>query len=108
MNPKWLEGMLQHKYHGGQQLADRLENIVGLAATTGSVDNCIFDDVNERFILDEEMREKIQANNKYSLMEIMERLLEAQMRGYWKPKDEDLEELKRQYLKLEGELEELR
>ncbi len=105
LNPKWLDGMLQHQFHGGQQLADRLENLLGLAATTGSVDNSIFDDANERFVLDETMRNRIRENNQYSLLEIMERLLEAQQRGYWKPKEEDLEELRRQYLKLEGDLE---
>jgi len=105
LNPTWLDGMLAHDYHGGQQLADRLENLVGLSATTGAVDNCLFDEINDRLVLDEEMRNRIQQNNRYALMDVVERLLEAQARGYWQPEEEKLEELKLVYLQLEGDLE---
>lgn len=104
-NPQWLDGMLAHDYHGGQQLFKRLENMLGLAATTGEVDNCLFDEANEKFVLDEQMRKKIQENNPYALQDIMERLLEAKARGYWDAKIDKLEELKKLYLQLEGELE---
>lgn len=104
-NPQWLGAMLAHDYHGGQQLADRLENMLGLAATTGEVDNCLFDEANEKFVLDEQMRNKIQENNPYALQDIMERLLEANVRGYWDAEDDKLKELKNLYLQLEGDLE---
>jgi cobaltochelatase CobN len=105
LNPSWLDGMLKHSYHGGQELAGRLENLVGLAATTGEVDNQLFDDVNDKLALDGTMRERIKNNNPYALREIMGRLLEAEARGYWEPSPEKLEELQKHYLALEGYLE---
>jgi cobaltochelatase CobN len=105
LNPRWLDNMLAHRHHGGQQLANRLENLVGLAATTGQVDNSLFDEANDRLVLDEEMRRRIQENNPYALLEMVERLLEAEARGYWEANPEKLEQLKRIYLEIEGDLE---
>jgi cobaltochelatase CobN len=105
LNPRWLDNMLAHGHHGGQQLADRLENLVGLAATTGEVDNSLFDEANDRLVLDEEMRRRIGENNPYALLEMVERLLEAEARGYWEADPDKLEQLKRIYLEIEGDLE---
>jgi cobaltochelatase CobN len=105
LNPRWLDGMLAHDHHGGQQLADRLENMLGLAATTGEVDNCLFDEANDRLVLDEDVRHRIQENNPYALMEVVERLLEAEARGYWEADPDKLAQLKQIYLQLESDLE---
>jgi cobalamin biosynthesis Mg chelatase CobN len=86
-------------------LADRLENLVGLAATTGEVDNGLFDEANDRLVLDKEMRHRIQENNPYALLEVVEWLLEAEVRGYWEADPDKLEQLKRIYLQIEGDLE---
>jgi len=105
LNPKWIEGMLNHKHHGGTEIAERMENLMGLSATTHAVDNAIWDDVNETFVLNEEIRDRIQENNPYALLEIMERLLEAEKRGYWKPDHDKLEQLKEAILEAEGVIE---
>ena len=98
--------MLAHQHHGGQQLASRLENLVGLAATTGQVDNEIFDQALDSLILDEQRRKQIGDNNRFALMAVMERLLEAESRGYWDAEEERLERLKQVYLETEAEIEE--
>ncbi|NDJ77212.1 MAG: magnesium chelatase subunit H [Chloroflexi bacterium] len=105
LNPKWLDGMLSHDYHGGQQLAKRLENLMGLAATTHAVDHAIFDQVNTRLIFDDDLRARIQANNPYALMDLIERLWEAHQRGYWQPDDATLDRFKDIYMQLENHLE---
>lgn len=106
LNPKWLGAMLAHKHHGGQQIADRLENLVGLAAAAGEVDNAIFERLMDDLILDEKRRRQIAENNPYALMEVMERLLEAASRGYWEVAQDRLEQLKDAYLQIEADLEE--
>ncbi len=106
LNPKWLEAMLKHKHHGGQQISSRLENLVGLAATTGRVDNEIFDHVTDDLVLDERRRRQIAENNPFALAEVVERLLEARSRGYWKADQERLEALRKAFLEIEAELEE--
>ena len=106
LNPKWLDAMLAHPHHGGQQIAARMENMVGLAATTGRVDGRLFDDLADDLVLDEERRRQIQENNPYAAMEVIERLLEARARGYWQADEDRLEQLRRLYLETEAALEE--
>jgi len=106
LNPKWIDGMLKHDYHGGQKIADRVEYLLGLAATTNRVDNWIWSRVAENYVFNEEMRKKLQENNKWALHEIIGRLLEASQRGYWQATQEELDKLRQLYLEVEGELEE--
>jgi cobaltochelatase CobN len=106
LNPKWIDGMLEHDYHGAQQIADRLENTLGLAATTNAVPNWIWSSIAERFVFDEEMRKRLEENNKFAAVEIMERLFEAEKRGYWKATEEELEKMRKAYLEMEGDIEE--
>jgi len=106
LNPKWIDGMLEHAYHGAQQIADRVENMLGLAATTNAVPNWIWSSIAERFVFDEEMRRRLEENNKFAAMEIVERLFEAEKRGYWKATEEELEKMRIAYLEMEGGIEE--
>ena len=106
LNPKWIDGMLEHDHHGAQQIADRLENTLGLAATTNAVPNWIWSSIAERFVFDEEMRKRLEENNKFAAVEIMERLFEAEKRGYWKATKEELEKMRKAYLEMEGDIEE--
>jgi cobaltochelatase CobN len=106
LNPKWIDGMLEHKYHGAQQIADRLENTLGLAATTNAVPNWIWSSIAERFVFDEKMRRRLEENNKFAAVEIMERLFETEKRGYWDATEEEMEKMKRAYLEMEGDVEE--
>ncbi|MFB3763838.1 MAG: magnesium chelatase subunit H [Methanotrichaceae archaeon] len=106
LNPKWANAMLEHDFHGTQQIAERLENVLGLAATTNAVDNWIWSAIAGRYIFDEEMRKKLIDNNKFAAADIVERLLEAEKRGYWDAGEEEIEDLKEAYLEMEGIIEE--
>ena len=106
LNPKWIEGMLEHDFHGAQKIADRVEYLLGLAATTGTVEDWIWEGVARRFVLDEEMRKRLSENNKFAFMEIARRLLEAAERGYWKATGEEIERIREIYAEEEGILEE--
>lgn len=106
LNPKWIDELLKHNFHGAQKIADRMENILGLSATTGAVSSKIWSDIAKRYILDKNIREKLTENNKWATMEIIERLFEANKRGYWQAEKEEIEELKKAYLGIEGWIEE--
>lgn len=106
LNPKWIDEMLKHDFHGAQKIADRIENILGLAATTGKVSSKIWSDIAKRYIFDKNMRERLAKNNKWATMEIIERLLEANKRGYWNATEDELQELKNAYLQIENLIEE--
>lgn len=102
LNPEYINEMLKHKVHGAQHIYKRIENLIGLAATTGSVPSWIFSSVKETFIDDQEMYEKLKENNMFATSDLIERLFEANKRGYWEAKAEEIEELRHKYLQLEG------
>ena len=106
LNPKWIDGMLEHKYHGVQKIADRFENIMGLAATTNSVEEWIYDDVYNSYVEDEELRQRLVENNPYAYMDILEQMTEYYNRGYWDADKEKIDKIKELYLELEGNIEE--
>ncbi len=105
LNPKWIEGMKQHGYKGAGDISKRIGRVYGWEASTQEVDDWIFDNITETFILDNEMRRFFEENNPYALEEIARRLLEAQARGLWNADPEVLEELKNAYLEIEGWME---
>lgn len=107
LNPKWIESLLAHEYHGVQHIADRVENVLGLAATTNRVDNWIWSKISERYIFDEDMRKRLEENNRWATAEIIGRLFEAHERGYWQATVEELDKLREVYLELEGSIEEM-
>lgn len=105
VNPKWIEGMLDHDFHGAQKVAQRVEYLLGLQATTGKVNEWLFEQAAQTLLFDEEMKRKLAENNRYATMSIAERMLEAHDRGYWKATPEALENLKTMILELETWLE---
>ena len=76
LNPKWIDGMLAHNYHGAQKIAVRFENVMGLAATTGAVEQWIYNDLCAKYAQDEEMRRRMAENNPYAYMDILEQMEE--------------------------------
>ena len=105
LNPKFIEGMKAHGYKGAGDLSKRIGRVYGFAATTGEVDDWIFDEIAETFVLNKEMREWFKKVNPWALEEIGRRLLEAATRGIWQPHKQRLEQLKEAYLEVEGSIE---
>jgi cobaltochelatase CobN len=105
LNPKWIDGMLEHSYHGVQKIAERFENVMGLAATTNSVEAWIYDDMHRTYIQNEIMRRRLKENNPYAYMRIAEQMMEYYQRGYWKATQAQLDQLKAVFLELENDVE---
>lgn len=55
LNPKWYEGMLSSGYEGVREIQKRLTNTMGWSATSGMVDNWVYDEANATFIEDDAM-----------------------------------------------------
>jgi len=102
LNPQWIKSMLKHKYHGGQKVAERFENVLGLAATTHDVDNWIWDKSYQQYVENDEIREAIIENNRFAMMDIIKNMLQADNRGYWDATEEQTDNLKKLYLDLEN------
>ena len=104
-NPRWIGSMLDHGYDGALNVEDRVEYVLGLAATTGKVHNWVWDDIADRIALDDDVRQRMAEANPWATAKLVARLLEAEKRGYWEASEEKLDQLREIYLELEGEME---
>ncbi|MBN2153768.1 MAG: cobaltochelatase subunit CobN, partial [Candidatus Lokiarchaeota archaeon] len=102
LNPAWIHGLLKHKHSGGQKVAERVENFLGMAATTHAVGEQIWEKAYERYIEDEEIKKALVENNRFAMMDVVKTMLQAAQRGYWKASDEQIDVLKRTYLDLDS------
>jgi cobaltochelatase CobN len=105
LNPKYIDGLKEHGYAGASELSRRIGRVYGWDATTGQVDDWIFDDIARTFLLDEENRKFFEENNPYAMEEIGRRLLEANERGVWQADPEVIDGVRESYLMIEGMME---
>lgn len=105
LNPKFYEGMLNSGYEGAREITKRLKNTMGWSATSGEVDNFIYEDANETFIKDESMRKRMLDTNPNAFRDMVTTFLEANGRGYWDTSDENLELLQELYQEVEDKIE---
>ncbi len=105
LNPKWYEGMLSHGYEGVRELSKRLVNTMGWSATAGAVDNWVYEDVNETFIQDKQMQQRLLNLNPHSFRKIVTTLLEVNGRGYWETGESNLDRLRELYQQVEDRIE---
>ena len=90
LNPKFYESLLKHGHEGVRQLEAQVTNTMGWSATTGAVDEWVYQRISETFVLDEEMRKRLADLNPQASVRMANRLLEASDRNYWQPDDETL------------------
>lgn len=106
LNPRWIEGMKRHGYKGAGDMVKRAVRVYGWDATTGLVDDSLFDDMARTFVLNADNRAFFEEHNPWALEELTRRLLEAEARGVWKADPQVLDALRQSYLDMEGSLEE--
>ncbi len=87
VNPKWLNAIQRHGYKGGLELNATVDYLFGYDATTGVVEDWMYDKVAQSYALDPTMRSFLQRSNPWALQAIGERLVEAAERGLWAEPD---------------------
>lgn len=106
VNPKWLDAIRRHGYKGGLELNATVDYLFGYDATTGVVEDWMYDRVTQAYALDPEMRAFLERSNPWALQAIGERLVEAAERGLWaEPDPSTLDALKATLLATETALE---
>lgn len=93
LNPKWYEGMLKHGYRGVAEIESHVSNTFGWSATADAVDDWVYTEVANTFVLDQRMLDRLRQLNPHSLRSLIKRLLEAQGRGFWAAEEEMVEKL---------------
>ncbi len=105
LNPKFFEGLLKHGAEGVRQIEAQVTNTMGWSATTGQVDDWVYQRISETFVLDEEMRKRIADLNPTASSRMANRLLEASDRNYWSPDPETLAALQEAADAIEDQME---
>lgn len=106
VNPKWLEGMKRHGYKGAGDISHMMDTMFGWDATAEVMDDWMYEAVAKKYALDPEMQEWMKDVNPHALHNILDKLLEAIGRGMWDADREMEEQLRDEYLEMEGEIEE--
>lgn len=107
LNPKWIEGMKSHGYKGAADMMKKITRVYGWGASTGEVEDSIFDGIADTYVNDPEMRRFFGNNNPHAAEEISRRLLEAESRGIWDADEQTLDRLRSSYLEIESWMEDL-
>ncbi len=106
VNPRWITAMQRHGYKGAFELAATVDYLFGYDATTGVVQDWMYDTLAKTYVLDEDNQEFMRRANPWALRGIIERLNEAADRELWaEPDAEVLAEMRQVYLDIEGDLE---
>lgn len=106
INPKYIEGLMEHGYKGASDLAKMLSVSYQWDATSEVMDDWMYDAYAEKYAFDKKVQDWMRRVNPWALQNIAETLLEAQKRGMWKAEDETVKKLQELYLSVEGDLEE--
>jgi cobaltochelatase CobN len=103
LNPKWISAMTGHGYKGAFELAATVDYLFGYDATTGVVEDWMYERVTTAYVSDPAMRDFFRRSNPDALRTVAERLLEAVDRGMWAaPSDAARKALTEAVLEAEG------
>ena len=69
------------------------------------MDNFVYEEANDTFINDPEMRKRLMELNPHSFRRIVGTLLEVNGRGYWETSDENIAQLQEIYQEIEDRIE---
>ncbi len=83
VNPKWIAGVMRHGYKGAFEMSATVDYLFAYDATTGCVENHMYEGVANAYVFDENVREFVEKSNPWALRDMAERLLEANQRGLW-------------------------
>jgi magnesium chelatase subunit H len=105
LNPKWYEGMLRHGFRGVAEIESHVANTFGWSATADAVDDWVYTEVAQTFVLDQQMLERLRELNPHSARSLVARLLEAEGRGFWQADAGVVEQLRDIFTGLEDRIE---
>ena len=83
-HPRWIAAQLRHGYRGAQELAQGIDAVFVLAATTDAVSDSDLDRLYGAMIADLDTFETLRAANPDAARAILERFDEARLRGLWR------------------------
>eukprot|EP00929_Paragymnodinium_shiwhaense_P075372 TRINITY_DN3852_c0_g1_i1.p1 TRINITY_DN3852_c0_g1~~TRINITY_DN3852_c0_g1_i1.p1 ORF type:complete len:1473 (+),score=434.92 TRINITY_DN3852_c0_g1_i1:77-4495(+) len=105
LNPKFYEAALKGGYEGVREITKRMRYTFGWSTTAGAVDNFVYEDSNETYITNEDVRNRMMEKNPEALRDMVSTFLEANSKGFWDTSDENLDRLRDVYQQCEDRIE---
>jgi len=105
LNPKFYEAALKGGYEGVREISKRMRYTFGWSTTAGAVDNFVYEDANDTYITDEDIRKRMLEKNPDALRDMVTTFLEANAKGYWDTSEENIERLQQVYQECEDQIE---
>jgi len=103
LNPRWIEGMQDHGYKGGFELAASLDYLFAYDASTDRVPDWSYGAICDQWLGDPQLVRFLEQSNPWALRDMAERLLVAHHRRLWQgANDAQLERLKEMVLNSEA------
>ena len=97
-NEKWIEGMQGAGYSGGRMMSEFVNNLFGWEVSDPDlVDDSVWEQTYETYVNNPSMKEWFKQNNPDAYQSLTARMLEAVRHEYWKPSDEVIESLAKEY-----------
>lgn len=106
-NPLWNESVKERGYTGAAELMRRVQAICDWQCLSDSIDDKTIDRVVDIYVNDKLMAAWFRKHSKFAIEEISRRFLELQQRGRWNPDPEVWQNLRKAYMQIEGDMEEL-
>lgn len=107
LNPKFIDGMRKHGYKGAADLTSLVRHSFQWDATSDIMENLLYEQITQEYVFNEEVNHWLREVNPWGLKKMAEILLESIQRGLWEAKQATYEHLRKIYMELDGELEEL-
>ncbi len=106
-HPRWIEEAQKEGYSGASMMLDRLNNFWGWTVMyPEGVTNAQWQEFAEVYVKDKynmDMVKFFENSNPTNLAQMIERMLEAERKEYWKTDDETLKQLVKTYLEIKQE-----
>jgi cobaltochelatase CobN len=106
-HPRWIEEAQKEGYSGASMMLDRLNNFWGWTVMyPEGVTNAQWQEFADVYVKDKydmNMRDFFENSNPTNLAQMIERMLEAERKEYWKTDDETLKKLVQTYLEIKQE-----
>ena len=83
LNPRWIEGMMQHGYKGAFEMGASLDYLFAYDASTDRVPDWCYGALCDQWLNQPRIQEFLGTSNPWVLRDMGERLLEASNRGLW-------------------------
>ncbi|MFZ7120855.1 MAG: cobaltochelatase subunit CobN [Eubacteriaceae bacterium] len=107
LNPIWRENIMEKGYDGAAEMMMYMQNTFSWKILTESIDDKLLDQIADEVINDKKVKDWFNEHNPYAYEEMARRLFELIERGKWQANEDVLNKLKRNYLEIEGQMEDI-